>query len=111
MKRVFLTVLDAVGAGCLPDAEKYGDVGANTFGHTVDACHPKLPNLAKIGLGQIEATHYPADADAEGAFGRCVEVSAVKDTTTGHWEIAGLQLEKPFPTYPNGFPKDVMDAF
>ena len=111
MKRVFLTVLDAVGAGYLPDAEKYGDVGANTFGHTVDACHPKLPNLAKIGLGQIETTHYPADADAKGAFGRCMEVSAGKDTTTGHWEIAGLQLEKPFPTYPNGFPKDVMDAF
>ena len=111
MKRVFLTVLDAVGAGCLPDAEKYGDVGANTFGHTVDACHPKLPNLAKIGLGQIGATHYPADADAKGAFGRCVEVSAGKDTTTGHWEIAGLKLEKPFPTYPHGFPAEVMDAF
>ena len=111
MKRVFLTVLDAVGAGYLPDAEKYGDVGANTFGHMVDVCHPSLPNLAKLGLGQIETTHYPADPNAKGAFGRCMEVSAGKDTTTGHWEISGLKLEKPFPTYPNGFPKDVMDAF
>ena len=112
MKRVFLTVLDAVGAGYLPDAEKYGDVGANTFGHTVDVCHPKLPNLAKIGLGQIEATHYPADPDAEGAFGRCVEVSAGKDTTTGHWEISGIVTENPFPTFTEtGFPKELMDKF
>ena len=112
MKRVFLTVLDAVGAGYLPDAEKYGDVGANTFGHTVDACHPKLPNLAKIGLGQIETTHYPADADAKGAFGRCLEVSAGKDTTTGHWEISGIVTENPFPTFTEtGFPKELMDKF
>ena len=59
MKRVFLTVLDAVGVGYLPDADKYGDVGACTFGHVVDACHPQLPNLARLGLGQIQGTHYP----------------------------------------------------
>lgn len=111
MKRVFLTVLDAVGVGYLPDAEKYGDVGACTFGHVVDACHPHLPNLAKLGLGQIEGTHYPADPEAKGAFGRSREMSAGKDTTTGHWEISGLRLEKPFPTYPNGFPADVIAAF
>ena len=111
MKRVFLTVLDAVGVGYLPDADKYGDVGACTFGHVVDACHPQLPNLARLGLGQIQGTHYPADSQAKGAYGRAMEKSAGKDTTTGHWEIAGLRLEKPFPTYPHGFPREVMDAF
>ena len=111
MKRVFLTVLDAVGVGYLPDADKYGDVGACTFGHVVDACHPQLPNLARLGLGQIQGTHYPADPQAKGAYGRAMEKSAGKDTTTGHWEIAGLRLEKPFPTYPHGFPREVMDAF
>ena len=84
MKRVFLTVLDAVGVGYLPDADKYGDVGACTFGHVVDACHPQLPNLARLGLGQIQGTHYPADPQAKGAYGRAMEKSAGKDTTTGH---------------------------
>lgn len=110
MKRVFLTVLDAVGAGELPDANLYGDVGANTLGHVIDTIHPDLPNLAGIGLGQIEATHYPADPKAKGAFGRAMEKSAGKDTTTGHWEISGLRLEKAFPTFPNGFPADFMAA-
>ena len=111
MKRVFLTVLDAVGAGALPDAADYGDEGACTIGHVVDACHPSLPNLAKLGLGQIEGTHYPPDPDAVGAFGRCMEVSRGKDTTTGHWEIAGLPVSQPFPTFPNGFPQDFISAF
>ena len=111
MKRVFLTVLDAVGCGELPDAEKYGDVGANTFGHVVDAVKPKLPNMARLGLGQIEGTHYPADPAAIGAYGRCREVSAGKDTTTGHWEISGVKLEKPFPTFPNGFPEDFLAKY
>lgn len=111
MKRVFLTVLDAVGCGYLPDAEKYGDVGANTFGHTVDTVHPQLPNMARMGLGQIEGTHYPADPAAIGAFGRCREVSAGKDTTTGHWEISGVKLEKPFPTFPNGFPAEFLAKY
>ncbi len=111
MKRVFLTVLDAVGVGALPDAADYGDEGACTFGHVVDACHPVLPNLARLGLGQIEGTHYPPDLDAVGAFGRCMEVSRGKDTTTGHWEIAGLPVAQPFPTFPDGFPQAFISAF
>ena len=111
MRRVFLTVLDAVGCGYLPDAANYGDEGANTFGHVVDTIHPDLPNMARIGLGQVEGTHYPPDPDAVGGAGRCMEVSAGKDTTTGHWEIAGLRLENAFPTFPDGFPADFIAAF
>ena len=111
MKRVFLTDLDAVGCGELPDAEKYDDVGANTLGHVIALAHPALPNLAAMGLGQIEATGYPRDEQAVGAFGKCREVSAGKDTTTGHWEISGLRLERPFPTFPEGFPRSFLDAY
>ena len=100
MKRIFLTVLDACGVGELPDAADYGDVGACTIGHAVDACHPSLPNMAHMGLGQIVGAHYPADENAVGAFGMCREASKGKDTTTGHWEIAGVTLAKPFPTFP-----------
>ena len=111
MKRVFLTVLDAVGCGELPDAAEYGDVGANTWGHVVDTVHPLLPNFAKLGLGQIAASHYPPDPNAVGGYGKCTEVSVGKDTTTGHWEIAGLRLLKAFPTFPNGFPEDLIRRF
>ena len=111
MKRVFLTVLDGAGVGYLPDAALYGDVGACTWGHVVDRCHPRLPNMAKLGLGQIEGTHYPADPAAAGAFGRALEASAGKDTTTGHWELAGCRLNQPFPTFPDGFPADFMARY
>ena len=111
MRRVFLTVLDAVGCGWLPDAAAYGDVGAVTIGHVVEKCHPSLPNMAAMGLGQIEGTSYPPDEKAIGAFGRCREASAGKDTTTGHWEISGLKLAQPFPTFPEGFPKEFMDRY
>ena len=111
MKRVFLTVLDGAGVGWLPDAANYGDVGACTIGHVVEKCKPKLPHMAKIGLGHIEGTGYPADVGAVGAFGRAMEMSAGKDTTTGHWEIAGLKLEKPFPTFPNGVPEDFLARY
>ncbi len=111
MKRVFLTVLDGAGVGYLPDAANYGDVGACTIGHVVDACHPALPHMAHMGLGHIAGTHYPKDVTAVGAYGIAREASAGKDTTTGHWEIAGLKLEKPFPTFPDGFPADFMAEF
>ncbi len=111
MKRVFITVLDGAGAGWLPDAARYGDEGASTIAHVVERCHPALPNMARLGLGQIEPLGYPADAGAVGAFGLCREMSAGKDTTTGHWEISGLRLERPFPTFPNGFPRDFLDRF
>ncbi len=111
MKRVFLTVLDGAGVGYLSDAAQYGDVGACTWGHVVDRCKPSLPNMAKLGLGQIEGTHYPADPAAVGAIGRAMEASAGKDTTTGHWELAGCKLDKPFPTFPQGFPADFMARY
>ena len=106
MKRVFLTVLDACGIGELPDAAKYGDAGANTIGHTVEAVHPQLPNMAALGLGRIPDSKYnDGGAPVVGGYGRAMEVSAGKDTTTGHWEIGGLYIEKPFPTFPDGFPE------
>lgn len=111
MKRVFLTVLDAVGCGELPDAAAYGDVGANTWGHVMDTVHPSLPNFRKLGLGHIPSIHCEKDPDAVGAYGKCLEVSAGKDTTTGHWEMAGLRLTKPFPTFPDGFPASFIHAF
>lgn len=111
MKRIFLTVLDACGVGWLPDAAQYGDEGACTIGHVVDKCSPSLPNMARMGLGQIEGTHYPADPAAVCAFGRSREASAGKDTTTGHWELSGLRLEKPFPTFPDGFPRSFLDRY
>lgn len=111
MKRVFWIVLDSVGAGALPDAEKYGDLGANTLGHIIERCHPSLPNMQSMGLGLIPNVGGPAPVNGAGVYGRAEEQSAGKDTTTGHWELTGLRLEKAFPTYPDGFPSEVMDAF
>lgn len=111
MKRIFWVVLDSVGAGYLPDADKYGDVGANTLGHIIQQANPSLPHMAEMGLGLIPGVGGAKPVKGAGAYGRAMEVSAGKDTTTGHWEMTGLKLEKPFPTYPNGFPKDVVDAF
>ena len=111
MSRVFLTVLDAVGTGEAPDAADYGDVGANTLGHVIAACNPKLPNMAEMGLGQIPGTGYVWDGPVKGAFGRGKEVSKGKDTTSGHWEIAGVQVKTAFPTFPEGFPASFMEAY
>lgn len=111
MKRVFWIVLDSVGAGALPDAAKYGDAGANTLGHIVERENPPMPNMRAMGLGLIPSVGGPVPETVVGAFGRAVEVSAGKDTTTGHWEMAGLRLEKPFPSYPDGFPPEVIHAF
>ncbi len=110
IKRAALIVLDGVGAGWQHDAEKYGDVGANTLGHVVEKMRPEIPNLTELGLLAAAGIH-PADEDEPiGCYGVMEEKGAGKDTTTGHWEIAGLTLDKPFPTYPNGFPEDVMKA-
>lgn len=111
MKRVFLVVLDSVGAGALPDAALYGDLGANTLGHIIEQAHPALPNMEKMGLGLIPNVGGNVPAEGAGAYGRAAEVSAGKDTTTGHWEITGLKLEKAFPTYPDGFPAEVIEAY
>ena len=111
MKRVILIVLDGCGAGSQHDANLYGDEGANTLKHVVEQAHPEIPNLTEMGLLKTIGMH-PSDEDEPiGCYGTMVEKAAGKDTTTGHWEIAGLTLKKPFPTYPNGFPQEVIDAF
>jgi phosphopentomutase len=108
--RVFVCVLDGCGAGELPDAVAYGDVGSNTLRHVVETSGVCLPNLASLGLG--ESIGVPMGAPrADATFGRLLERGAGKDTTTGHWEMMGIVLERPFPTYPDGFPPDVVGAF
>ncbi|MBR1709089.1 MAG: phosphopentomutase [Clostridia bacterium] len=111
-KKVIVLVLDSVGIGALPDANLYDDVGADTLGHVINAVHPSLPNMMAMGLGNIEGATFPgAVSMPTGAYGKAAEVSPGKDTTTGHWEIAGAQLTQPFPTFPNGFPKDFLEEF
>ena len=111
-KKAILIVLDSVGCGALPDAVSYGDAGADTLGHIISTCHPHIPNMMEMGLGHIDGVSFPpAPGEAKGCFGKMKEVSAGKDTTTGHWEISGVQLARPFPTFPNGFPQDFLDAF
>ena len=110
MKRVIWIVLDSVGAGYLPDAAQFGDEGANTIGHIAERMNLQIPNMLSMGLGKLPNLHLP-DAEGAGAYGRAMEKSAGKDTTTGHWEMAGVTVKQPFPLYPEGFPKEVMDAF
>lgn len=105
-------VLDGVGIGAQPDASAYGDEGSDTLGHVLSAERPSLPNLRRLGLGNVIAHEGLPAVDAPAAhYGRMQEVSAGKDSTTGHWELAGLRLESPFPTYPDGFPEPVIEAF
>lgn len=114
MKRVTLIVTDSMGIGALPDADQYGDAGADTLSHAAAATPGfAVPNLQKLGLGNIDgAAEGKLKIDAPiGAFGKMAEVSKGKDTITGHWEIAGLETRTPFKTYPEGFPKEFMDAF
>ena len=113
MKRAIILVLDGVGAGEAPDAAMYGDAGSNTLGHVARAVGGfNLPALASYGLGNVvDLEGIPRDVGVDGAWGRMRPASAGKDSTTGHWEIAGVHLAKPFPTYPNGFPHDVVDEF
>ena len=115
VKRVILMVMDSLGVGALPDAEKYGDKGADTLGHIADRMGDgfKIPELSKLGFGNIEAaaggrfrTEKP-----EGSYCRLMEKSAGKDTITGHWEIAGIETKIPFKTYPDGFPKEFIAEF
>lgn len=110
MKRVIWIVLDSVGAGYLPDAADFGDEGANTLGHIAEKMNLNIPHMLSMGLGQLPGLNLPP-VYGNGAYGRALEKSAGKDTTTGHWEMAGVTVEQPFPLYPDGFPKDVIDAF
>lgn len=111
MKRVILIVLDSVGVGALPDAGAYGDEGANTLGNIVKAAGLRLPNLERLGLGHIRQAGLPPHPDAAGLSARLRERSPGKDTTTGHWEIAGLRLARPFPTFPDGFPAEFIKRY
>ena len=111
-RRVIWIVLDSVGIGEMPDAAEYGDAGSDTLGHIAQSRKLHLNNLCRLGLGNIRAfERLPADAAPQGAYGKCALASPGKDTTTGHWEMAGIHLAKPFPVYPNGFPREVMDEF
>ncbi|GAV31199.1 MAG: phosphopentomutase [Anaerosomatales bacterium] len=111
--RAILMVLDSVGAGALPDAADYGDEGSNTLANTARAVGGlALPNLQRMGLGNVtDILGVPPTDAPEASWGRCRERSAGKDTTTGHWEMMGLVLERAFPTYPDGFPPDVIEEF
>lgn len=113
MKRAAIIVLDGVGVGEAPDADAYGDAGSNTLGHVASAAGGlNLPNMEACGLGNIAAFDGVAErASPLGAWGMMNPASAGKDSTSGHWEIAGVHLSKPFPMYPNGFPPDVMSQF
>ncbi len=113
IKRVIIIVLDSVGVGELPDAGKYGDEGSNTLGNTARAVGGlNMPNFERLGLGNIiEIEGVLTVSNPEAFFGKMAEVSAGKDTTTGHWEMMGLHLDKPFPTFPHGFPAEVMEPF
>ncbi|HEV2439735.1 MAG TPA: phosphopentomutase [bacterium] len=111
--RVVVVVLDSCGIGAAPDAARYGDEGSSTLPHTAAACGElRLPVLGRLGLGHLAAiAGVPPAPRPEGAFGILTEVSAGKDSTTGHWELMGLILEQPFPTYPQGFPQEIIEAF
>lgn len=110
--RVILIVLDSVGIGEMPDAAAYGDVGSDTLGHIARERVLRVPNLCRLGLANIRRLHgLEPDASPIGSFGKCALASPGKDTTTGHWEMAGIRLEKPFPLFPHGFPREVMDEF
>ena len=112
MKRVFLFVLDSCGIGAMPDSEKFGDVGVNTLAACATSSHLHIPNMIAAGLGNIDGVTCLPKADCPtGAFARLAESSMGKDTTIGHWEIAGIVSENPLPTYPDGFPEEILAPF
>ncbi len=111
--RAILIVMDSVGIGALPDAEAYGDGGSNTLAHTAEAVGGlNLPVLTRLGLGNLgDIKGVPTVSEPAGGYGKMAEKSAGKDTTTGHWEMTGIILEQPFPTYPQGFPEDLISKY
>ena len=112
MKRVFLIVLDSCGIGAMPDAESFGDVGVNTLRACASSDKLHIPNLIAAGIGNLDGVDYlPKTENPTGAVARLAECSMGKDTTIGHWEIAGIVSPNPLPTYPNGFPEEVLEPF
>jgi phosphopentomutase len=113
IERITVIVIDGVGAGELPDASKYGDSGSNTLSNTARVLGGlELTNMGEMGLGNITSIEgVPPREKTRGAYGKCQEISKGKDSVTGHWELMGIEVKKPFPTYPNGFPKEVLNEF
>lgn len=111
-KRVFLIVLDSAGVGEAPDADRFGDVGCNTFGTCEKSGRLNIPNMKKLGIFNLDGITFGKKADnVAGCYGKLTEKSAGKDTTVGHWEIAGLVSKEPMPTFPNGFADEVIKEF
>ena len=112
MGNCYVIVIDGLGVGAQEDAVDYGDEDENTLAHVCEVTQCKLPNLGKLGIGNIiPLESVPREIEPLAAYGKMREVSAGKDSTTGHWELAGIKMEEPFPTYPNGFPDEVIRAF
>jgi len=112
MGNFYIIVIDGLGVGAQPDAHLYGDEDMNTLGHVCEVTNCRLPNFEKLGLGNIIPLSSVKEVkQPEAAYGKMKEISAGKDSTTGHWEIAGIQMQKPFPTYPDGFPDEVIENF
>jgi phosphopentomutase len=110
--RILLIVLDGAGIGAMPDAPEWGDAGSDTLGHILESRNLNLPNLQRYGLGNVRPLqNVPPLSQPVGSYGRCALKSNGKDTTTGHWEMAGIILEQAFPLYPNGFPKSILERF
>ena len=110
-KRAAIIVLDSVGIGSLPDAIEFGDAGAHTLGHVYACRGMKIPHMLQMGLGNIKGSMLPRVMLPSAAYGRSLEVTKAKDTTSGHWEMAGFPMEVPFRTYPNGFPQEIIGEF
>ena len=112
MKRVFLFVLDSCGAGAMPDSESFGDVGVNTLRSCAASDQLHIPNMRAYGLGNIDGLDFLGPVETPlGAYGKLAEKSMGKDTTIGHWELAGIVSPEPLPTYPDGFPEEVLEPF
>src|SRR5882672_4180757 len=111
-RRVIWIVLDSVGIGEMPDAAAYGDAGSDTLGNLARLRPMRLPNMCRLGLGNIKPlTGLPPASTPAAAFGRCTLASPGKDTTTGHWEMVGIHLKKPFPVFLHGFPAELINEF
>ncbi len=110
-KRATIIVLDSAGIGHLPDAIEFGDIGAHTIGHVYLHSGMKIPNMISMGLGNIKNSRLARVAFPSAAYGKSLEITKAKDTTSGHWEMAGFPMEVPFRTYPNGFPQELISEF
>ena len=111
-ERVIWVVLDSAGIGALPDADEYGDIGRNTLGHIAESRTLRIPTMVELGLSNIvPLANLPPVSEPRASFGKGATHSPGKDTTTGHWEMAGIWLPQAFPVYPQGFPSEIIEEF